>query len=631
MCGITGFVDYGHGSDQDVIRAMVKAVDYRGPDSQGSEVYETATAKVGLGHSRLSIIDTSEAGNQPMSFGHTTVVFNGEIYNFREIQKTLTDLGHTFQSQSDTEVILHAYRQWGVELVHHFIGMFAFAIYDEQERELRIFRDRAGVKPLYYYYHEDLFLFGSELKSMMAHPKFEKVIDEQSVVAYINLGYVPSPQSIFRNTNKLEPGHSLHYSISNREIRITKYWDVTEFYSKPKETISYDEAKDQLKGLLHSAFNYRLVSDVPVGLFLSGGYDSTAVAAILQKDRTEKIKTFTIGFEEGINEAPYAKDTAEYLGTDHTEYICTEQEAQSIIYDLPFYFDEPFADQSAIPTILVSRIARESVKVALSADGGDEIFSGYDFYVRLRNWQDTFNKIPSWLKSAGGYACHLAANLVPSSRIAQKHKLHSVGESLHPNEKIQALNFYHNAISIPHVVKSNLLVNRLQNHPNGLGLNVDQFKNDIEVVMAMDFKHYLQNDILTKVDRSTMSVSLEGREPFLDHRIIQQVAALPFEFKSKGPERKILLKDIVHDYIPKSMMDRPKSGFGVPILGWLRNDLSFLLDEYMSEQGISKSGLFHPDYVKEIIDQFKSGKFYYTPVIWRLLMFQMWFDRWMRP
>ena len=313
-----------------------------------------------------------------MEFEKLKIVFNGEIYNYAEIETELKYAGHTFKSHSDTEMILHAYNQWGIACIDKFIGMFAFVLFDEEKQELFCVRDRAGIKPFFYYWNDGLFLFGSELKSMVAHPMFKKEIEINAVASFMQFGYVPTPHCIWKNTHKIKPGHYLKFSIADKDFSNKQYWNVYDAYNKPKLNIGFEDAKVETEKLLQSACEYRMVADVPVGVFLSGGYDSSTVAALLQKDRTEKIKTFTIGVPDaGLNEAPYAKDVAAHLGTDHTEYYCTEKEALELIPDLPYFYDEPFADSSAIPTTLVSKVARQQVTVALSADAGDEVFAGY--------------------------------------------------------------------------------------------------------------------------------------------------------------------------------------------------------------------------------------------------------------
>ena len=414
MCGISGFIDYKKTTSREVLEQMNRTLAHRGPDGEGYAMYETDDATIGLGHRRLSIIDLSEGGRQPKTFGNLHLTFNGEIYNYAEIKTELETKGHQFNSHSDSEVILHAYAEWGSEALQKFIGMFAFVIYDETAQKLFACRDRAGVKPFFYYYKDGLFLFGSELKALMKHPAFEKSINKDAVAAFLEFGYVPTPHCIFNDAHKLNPGHFLIFDIPKRELQTTQYWNVYDAYNKPTLNISLPDAIEETEKILTSAFQYRMVSDVPVGVFLSGGYDSTCVTAILQKNNTEKIKTFTIGVPDvGLNEAPFAKEIAKHLGTDHTEYYCTQKEALEIVPQLPFFYDEPFADSSAIPTTLVSKIAREKVTVALSADAGDEIFAGYNRYALMEKYANRIKKIPAFARNAVA----AVMNVIPANKI----------------------------------------------------------------------------------------------------------------------------------------------------------------------------------------------------------------------
>ncbi len=630
MCGITGFIDFNKSSSEEILKQMVKVIDHRGPDDSGAELIVTREANLGFGQSRLSIIDLSEAGHQPMHFEDLTIVFNGEIYNYKEIKEELITLGHIFISNSDTEVILHAMKEWGDKAVNKFIGMFSFVLFSHLENTVKIFRDRPGVKPLYYSYKNGIFLFGSELKSLMAHPSFDKTINKSVLPQYLNLEYISAPDSIFLECKKVMPGHCVILDLSNKEIKTIKYWDVSDYYKESKLDISYEEAKSELHNLLISSFQYRMVADVPVGVFLSGGYDSTAVAAILQANSSQKLRTFTIGFEEGNNEAPFASQTAQALGTDHTEYICTSKEAQSIVLDLPFFFDEPFGDSSAIPTTLVSQVAVKEVTVALSADGGDEIFAGYGSYFSAMQLNEKLNKVPNILKSYLSRFNRLVKDYGSFLEPSLQHKAASAFESLDTDSKSQFYKLYKLMREKPKSYINAFFTNQFQSAPSAYEFDYNGFHDDLDIALVGDYKSYLQDDILTKVDRATMSVSLEGREPLLDHRIVEFAARLPINFKYGGGNNgKIILKDIVHEYLPKEMMDRPKAGFSLPIYSWLRKDLSYLIDEYLSEESLGWSGIWNVPFVYSQVKLFKDRKLHYTPVIWYLLMFQMWWKRWM--
>ncbi|HNB80516.1 MAG TPA: asparagine synthase (glutamine-hydrolyzing) [Chitinophagaceae bacterium] len=632
MCGISGFLDYSRRSDESVLQKMNDTLFHRGPDGYGLKLFDTGNALLGFGHRRLSIIDLSEGGKQPMHYGWLSITYNGEVYNFMEIRSELEKMGHEFESHSDTEVILHSYAEWGSDCVHRFIGMFAFVIYDHQKQELFCARDRAGVKPFFYYHHQDLFLFASELKAIVAHPAFKKSLNRNAIAAFLQYGYVPTPHCIYNDTHKLKPGFVLYFRIAKNELHTHSYWNVYDAYNKAPLDLSFEEARDATEKLLISACNYRMVSDVPVGVFLSGGYDSTTVTALLQKDRTEKIKTFTIGVPDaGLNEAPYAREVAEYLGTDHTEYYCTAEEALNIIPSLPFYYDEPFADSSAIPTSLVSRIAREKVTVALSADAGDELFAGYNRYDYIMKFGAKVKRIPPVIRRSIAGAMNLVdANSIPVLR--NKYLFHS------RYEKVKHFLRESSDRSMNQILSSQFNEHELQDlllhatHPLHTAFESTELKAErystLHYIMAIDYQTYLVDDILQKVDRAAMIHSLEGREPFLDHRIIEWAATLPETYKYHEGTKKYILREIAHRYVPKQLLDRPKMGFGIPIEKWLRVELRPLVEEYFSENYLQKQQVFQIKAVRKLITSFYDGKTERAEKIWYLLMFQMWFEQW---
>jgi len=629
MCGIAGFIDFSKKSNNLDLVNMIGTLKHRGPDGFDTKLIQTKQANVGLAHARLSIIDLSTAANQPMKYDNLTIIFNGELYNFSEIKEELSSLNHTFTTTSDTEVILHAYQEWGNNCVDKFIGMFVFLIFDEIKNIVTIFRDRPGVKPFFYYRNDDIFIFGSELKPVLSHPQFKKEIDAESLKLFFKFGYVPTPKSIFKNTFKLNPGSILTIDLNSRNIDIKKYWDVKKFYTLPKLEISYEEAKVELKKLLISTVNYRMVADVPVGIFLSGGYDSTLIASLLQKNRTDKIKTFTIGFEEGNNEAPHAKKVAEYLGTNHTEFFCTTKEAQEIIKELPFFFDEPFSDSSAIPTILVSKLAKKQVTVALSADGGDESFIGYSRYLTYSNNLKIFNKIPFYFNTLVSPILFQLGKL-SFLKNSTRHKLNEIAEVLKLKSKIkQQARIFEGMNSAPNFLVASILNFNKKNTSITDFSDAEGFEQTIDYALTADYKMYLQNDILTKVDRATMSASLEGREPLLDHRIIEFAARLPFNFKfnnTLGGKR--ILKDLVHEMIPEAIMNRPKAGFSIPIDYWLKNDLKYLFNEFLSKEEIEKNPYLNSKNIDKIKKDYFDNKLNYNVIVWRLLVFSMWYKRW---
>lgn len=633
MCGITGFIDFTKKSSEEVLIKMCESLQHRGPDAQGIKLFQEAGAFIGLGHRRLSIIDLTEGANQPMFDKDLAIVFNGEVYNYREIQSELIDKGHTFKTQSDTEVILKAYEEWGQDCVTKFTGMFAFVIYDRGKNEIFAARDRAGVKPFFYYWHEGLFLFSSELKAFHKHPQFKKALNIDAVAAYMQFGNVPTPHCIFKKCFKLKPGHYFSVSLADQSIREKKYWDVYDAYNQPKLNLSFEEAKLETEKILKKAFDYRMVSDVPVGVFLSGGYDSTCVTALLQKDSSQKIKTFTIGVPDiGLNEAPHAKEIASQLNTDHTEFNCTQKEALELIDKLPYYYDEPFGDSSAIPTSLVCGLARNQVTVALSADGGDEVFAGYNRYDYLMKHGNLLNQIPSPLrKAAYGIMGSVSADKIPI--LKHKYNFHNRYEKLKSllqdpsaENMMLSLSKQYNDKQLENLFKKNIL-------PLETAYKSHQLKKEyyspLSYMMAIDYQTYLVDDILQKVDRASMSVSLEAREPFIDQHIIEWAAQLPDSYKYHKGEKKYILKDIVHKYIPKSIMDRPKMGFAIPIENWLMKDLKVKVQYYLSEDKIERQEIFDVKAVKQLTDGFFSGKKELALKVWYLLMFQMWYEKWM--
>ena len=633
MCGIAGFIDFHKKSTKSNIQSMIEPLNHRGPDGEGVSLFKSKNAIIGFGHKRLSIIDLSQAGKQPMALNHLHITYNGEIYNYQEIKNELLELGHHFNGESDTEMILHAYTEWGIKAVERFIGMFAIALFDEKKQEVVFIRDRAGVKPLFYYQKNDLILFSSELKSFHEHPEFEKKLDLNAVAAYMQYGNVPTPHCIFKNCGKIKPGYYLKINLKNKSQQEIQYWNVYNFYNKPKLNLSFPEAKIQTKELLKSAFNYRMVADVPVGVFLSGGYDSTTVSSLIQAESTARLKTFTIGVPDiGLNEAPYARDIAKHLDTDHTEINCTEEEAIEMIKDLPFFYDEPFADSSAIPTTLVSKAARKDVTVALSADGGDEIFGGYNRYDFMHRYGKTLNSIPKAVrKILVGAMGNISSEKIPV--LKDKYNFHNRYEKLKtvlndPSEKeiMLSLSQQFNDEQMKSVMKSEFtsLPTMFQSKEM-----LEDFKSPLSYMMAIDFQTYMLDDILQKVDRATMTNSLEGREPMLDHRILEFAAQLPDEYKYQNGIKKRILREITHEYIPKELLDRPKMGFAIPIAKWLKNELRDHVEEYLNEDRIEKQGIFNWEFITKLKMDFYKGRKEYDSKLWYFLMFQMWYERWM--
>jgi len=629
MCGLTGFVDYSNTSAEYILKAMNGVLEHRGPNDDGISFYETSSYQLGLAHKRLSIMDLSAHGHQPMSYEHLEIIYNGEVYNFKEIRTELIELGYHFESDSDTEVILKSFHCWNDKAVDKFHGMFAFVIYDSESQILKIFRDRAGVKPLYWYFDQQTLLFSSELKSFHKHPNFKKVINNDALAKYLQYGYIPQPHTIFESAYKLKAGHFLTVDLKKQTVKESSYWDVVDFYNKERLDITYDEAIKHTDTLLHRAFNYRMVSDVSVGIFLSGGYDSVSVASILQSDHQTKLKTFTIGFEDqGFDEAPYAKAIAKHIGTDHVEHYCTQQDALKIIPTLSEIYDEPLGDVSAIPTILVCQMAKKEVTVALSADGGDEVFAGYGKYQRALKYQK-YADMNFAAKKLGSFTLKAInkTNLLDFNRAEQITRVIDIVNKT-PDESLLKHLVFPNSATV-----ADLLVKKPKDIFTyfDMGATLVSHNDELSRMLAVDYKTYMVDDVLVKVDRAGMSVSLEGREPLLDHSIIEFAAQLPSNFKLRDGNTKDILKNIVHNYVPKHMVDRPKMGFGVPIHHWLNKDLKPLIDEYLEDRRINKEGVFC---VAQIIELKK--KFTQAPenrqlakLLWYILVFQMWFEKWM--
>lgn len=631
MCGIIGFIDKN--KNIDTLNDMLKIQSYRGPDDSG--VYFDEKSGVHFGHNRLSIQDLTSHGHQPFvsDCENYIIVFNGEVYNFKAIRTELQNLGYNFISNSDTEVILYSYKEWGIKCIDKFVGMFTFAIFDKVEDKLVLVRDRAGVKPLYYYIYEDQFMFSSEIKSFHKHPKFKKEQNLEVLPYFFQFGYIPAPFTIFKNCFKLEAGHYLELKIDNLEFKIIKYWDVTDFYLQEKFTKNEDEIIEDIEKILDDAIDLRMVSDVPVGVFLSGGYDSSLVASILAIKQEKKINTFTIGFDdEKYNEAEHAKTIAEYLGTNHTEYYMKNSDMLDLVEKLPFYYDEPFGDSSALPTMIVSKLARQSVTVALSSDGGDEAFCGYSKYFFLNKFQNIFsNSFKREVLKSG-------LNLFSADSIEYiNKKLPKNLKQTNIKDKYTKFQRAINSSSLEEMfanassyVDKNEIARFLK-----VSKNQELFKKwekirSIEFLnqmMAIDYKLFMNDDVLTKVDRATMSVSLEGREPLLDHRIIEYMARVPLDIKYKNRQGKYLLRQVLYKYLPKEIVDKPKSGFQIPLNEWLRCELKPLVLKYL-DIAIMDESIFNIEEIMQLKKRFFDGEDIGT-TIWFILMYQMWKEKWL--
>ena len=631
MCGIAGFIDFSRSSSPEILERMTGAIAHRGPDDSGSEIRYFGDATVGLGFRRLSVIDLSSAGHQPMinEQNGDILVFNGEVYNFAEIRQELIEAGHKFKSKTDTEVVLRAFQAWGTSCVDKFIGMFAIVIYNPAGNRVVCIRDRAGVKPFYYYWDGQLFLFASELKAFHQHPSFKKQINFDALALFFHHGYIPAPYCIFNHTNKLSPGNILQFNLRSKDISVTPYWSILDAFNKPKLKLTFEEATDELEKLLSSAFSYRMISDVPVGVFLSGGYDSSVVTAMIQQNQSQKLKTFTIGFENQMfDESRFAKGVAEYLGTDHTQYLCSEKEATDIIHELPDVYDEPLADGGAIPNILVCKMAARDVKVVLSADGGDEVFAGYTKYFEARRQIDRYRKLPDVAKRMGSKAIGFL-NLFRERPLYKFDRLSRIQSYLNAKDGAMMLHRLNQTFTEHEIMTfMKMKTSHLYNHfMNGHLLNKNN--EEIDRVIAIDYQTYLVDDILQKVDRATSSVSLEGREPLLDHRVAEFAAQLPADFKMRNGTGKAILRNVVHRHIPKDLVDRPKQGFGLPISTWGLKELKPVFEEYFDEAFLKKQKIFSVRKVRSLYEYYMAGNEECFDRIWEIFVFQQWYKRWM--
>ena len=641
MCGIAGF--WGRTTEKDsrqAAQAMGMALQHRGPDDRG--IWIDPKASIGLVHRRLSILDLSPAGHQPMHSpcGRYVLVFNGEIYNHLDLREALEKEGGHFawRGHSDTETLLAALRHWGLEnTLQQINGMFAFALWDSQERVLFLARDRMGEKPLYYGRIGNLFLFGSELKAFTALPEWKGQINRDALALYMRHNYVPAPWSIYKEIRKLPPAHFVAISSSGELLGDPRcYWDLGKIAEQGVLSESNEPSMltDQLDSLLRDAVGRRMASDVPLGAFLSGGYDSTVVAALMQIQSAKPIKTFSIGFnEESHNEAKHAKAVAEHLGTEHTELYVTAEEAMSVIPKLPDIYDEPFSDSSQIPTLLVSKLAKQHVTVSLSGDGGDELFCGYNRYLLGHQIWQRLRVLPQVLRRAMAVALnHAPGHMLDKiqRRLPQRLRVSNLADRLpkladviiHRDSEL----FYRNLVS--HFKQPCKIVRNAQ-EPNTILSGSERLPNLSsirELMMYLDMVTYLPDDILTKVDRASMAVSLEARVPLLDHRVVEFAWQVPTEFKYRDGKGKWLLRQVLYRYVPEDIMDRPKMGFGVPIEHWLRGSLKVWAEELLNEKRLRDDGYFDPTPIRKMWNEHISGKRRWHYHLWDLLMFQAWLD-----
>jgi len=646
MCGICGIVDFGgHHAPGDLAAtaaAMSNTLAHRGPDSEG--VWADTAAGVALGHRRLAIVDLTPTGRQPMvsADGRYVITYNGEIYNFPALRAELETLGRRFRGRSDTEALVEACAAWGVEsTARRLIGIFAFALWDRFERRLFLVRDHLGVKPLYYGWFNGLLIFGSELKALRAHPGWPVEVDRDALAAFLRFNYVPAPYTIYRGVSKLQPGSILTAEF-DRAPRVTQFWDAYAAaragLAEPLD-IGPDEATDQLESLLSDAVARQMISDVPLGAFLSGGIDSSSVVALMQAASARPVRTFTIGFTEaGFDEARHAKQVAAHLGTDHTELYLEARQALDLVPRLPDWFDEPFADSSQLPTYLVSAMTRERVTVALSGDGGDELFAGYNRYL----WSDSLARATGLLPLALRRGVSGAIRAVGTERwdrllrgVPSRFKPAKPGDKLHKLADVLVLagpdEIYRRLVS--HWDEPERLVPGAR-EPRGIVWDervAGEFPNFIDRMQLLDTVTYLPDDILTKLDRASMAVGLEARVPLLDHRVVEFAWRLPRRFKRRGRISKWLLRQVLYRHVPPALVERPKMGFGVPLGQWLRGPLRDWAEALVTEQRLTDGAFIDPAPIRQVWEQHQSNKREWGYQLWGVLMFQAWHERWMGP
>ncbi|MFH1508138.1 MAG: asparagine synthase (glutamine-hydrolyzing) [Candidatus Omnitrophota bacterium] len=627
MCGICGLIDHRNNPEglEGIIRKMCSKLSHRGPDDEGVYVDNSLPA-IGLGHRRLSIIDLSPAGRQPMSdeSGRIQLVLNGEIYNFKELREELIKKGHKFKSNTDTEALVHLYEEYGEECVKCLRGMFAFAIWDNARSKLLLARDRVGKKPLLYFHQQGKFGFASEFASLLEAGVIEKKINPRMLDHYLSFGYIPAPASIYEGVYKLQPGHIL--TLQNNELKIQKYWDL-EYADKIK--ISEEEAKAEVLRLLEEAIRIRLYSDVPLGAFLSGGVDSSAVVALMSRLSPNKVKTFSIGFEDSdYSELKYARNIAEMYGTEHHEFI-VRPKAMEILPLLVERYGEPYADSSCIPTYYVSRETRNFVTVALNGDGGDESFAGYERYQAMI-LASCLNDLPQPVKNIIKSAARILPDSVEPKSFFRRARRFIDGAFLSDFRK------YSRWVSIFDDDSKRALFSDdfIRDHPLAGGADFLRpfFEgraswNMLDKLLNADVHTYLPDDLLVKVDIASMANSLECRSPFLDHKLMEFCARLPAEYKLKGRNKKYILKKAIENIVPKENIYRRKMGFGVPIGRWFRGELKGFVRETLLGEPSLKRGYFEPDALRRIVQEHTEGRRDHSFKLWSLLMLELWHQR----
>jgi len=624
MCGICGYCGKNSLRDKGLIEEMTNTLVHRGPDEKGIYVDK----EIALGARRLSIIDITK-GSQPVSNEDKTiwVAFNGEIYNFQEIREELKTKGHSFVSGSDTEVIVHSYEEWGLEFVNHFRGMFAFALWDDKEKQLVLARDRIGIKPLYYTLLPDgTIIFASEIKAILKYPAVKKEIELKALDCFLSLEYIISPLSIFKNIYKLQQGHLLIYH--DGKIKIKDYWNLIEkVKSAEVKKLELEVYKEKLISLIRESVKYRLISDVPLGAFLSGGIDSSTIVAMMNMEGIRPIRTFSIGFaDKSYNELKYARIVSSLFSTLHYEQVI-EPNAIELVNSLIYYLDEPLGDYSIFPTYLVSKLARTEVKVVLSGDGGDELFGGYEYYI-AQKLSHLYDKFPCFIKK--NIIQSIFDKIPPSSK--KKGFINICKRFIEGNKKLPIYRHYRWCIFLSEVEKNILYTDDFKKSLDNFSFFelIEPYQkegekfDEINIELFLDLKTYLVDDILVKVDRMSMATSLEARVPFLDHKLVEWVMSLNGNLKLKGLTSKWLLNKAMEKYLPKNILYRKKEGFSIPIKNWLKNELKDLMESILNKDTITSDNLFNYEYIEQLKKEHLSGVYDHSHRLWALIIFHLW-------
>jgi len=643
MCGICGIITYDNKPvDESQLNRMCQAIAYRGPDDQGYYLRSLKDSQgrnieVGLGHNRLSVIDLTQAGHQPMcnEDGTIWIVHNGEIYNYKSLRSELRQKGHVFKSNTDTEVIIHLYEEEGIDAVQKLNGMFAFAIWDERMSRLWLCRDRVGIKPLIYQWDGKRLIFASEIKALLAISEENRSIDRKALELYIAFSYVPAPHTIYKDIQKLEPGHSL--IVENGSIEKRRFWDVpqskTEMTGEPISHHRFENYKKMLFDTMTDAVTSRMIADVPLGAFLSGGIDSSIVVALMSRHASRPIKTFSIGFKDAVlfDETQYAREVAKLCKTEHYEFKLAEQDMLDVASNVLSVFDEPFADSSAIPTYIVSKQTKQHVTVALSGDGGDELFAGYRSYLG-EHLYPKYMMVPALLRSGIEHAIFC----LPDSRdVKWKEFIRRIKKFIRSTRGTYSQRLLALKTIFPEQIRSTLLLNNSPETDNADGRIAQDWVEDliekysgdrINRLLYTDFADSLPGDMLNKVDWMSMQHALEVRVPFLDHRVVELAFDIPGNFKIHGMNMKYILKETFKDILPKNLTRRPKAGFEVPLNQWLKKDLKFLITDYLSKDRIVAQGIFNHEVVDNLLSDFWQNRTDTSWKLWNLIVFQFWYD-----